>query len=153
MGQFKQIKAIIVHFMANNKKVPIFFNHFLEARQNCSFLLEELKARKNAFEIFWPLKNNSYIGILLSNLNLRFKTVRNKWQYVWKKFRLCRFRIRENMWWNHYRSYYLAYHPELDMKEIVKRSCAVATISVQKEGTQTSFPYKNDLPKSMFSSW
>lgn len=48
--------------------------------------------------------------------------------------------------------YYLAYHPELELKEVVKRSCAVATISVQKEGTQTSFPYKHDLPKSMFLS-
>ena len=50
-------------------------------------------------------------------------------------------------------SYYLAYHPKLDMKEMVKRSCAVATISVQKEGTQTSFPYKHELPASKFFSW
>ena len=50
-------------------------------------------------------------------------------------------------------SYYLAYHPELEMKEMVKRSCAVATISVQKEGTQTSFPYKHELPASKFFSW
>jgi len=49
-------------------------------------------------------------------------------------------------------SYYLAYHPELEMKEMVKRSCAVATISVQKEGTQTSFPYKHELPASKFFS-
>ena len=50
-------------------------------------------------------------------------------------------------------SYYLAYHPELEMKEMIKRSCAVATISVQKEGTQTSFPYKHELPASKFFSW
>ena len=49
-------------------------------------------------------------------------------------------------------SYYLAYHPELEMKEVVKRSCAVATISVQKEGTQTSFPFKHELSPSKFFS-
>merc|ERR1711997_1211622 len=42
-------------------------------------------------------------------------------------------------------SYYLAYHPELDMTEMIRRSCDIASISVQKEGTQTSFPYKHEL--------
>ena len=42
-------------------------------------------------------------------------------------------------------AFYLAHFEKLKLEEIVKRSCAVATISVQKEGTQTSFPYKKDL--------
>merc|ERR1712024_213932 len=42
-------------------------------------------------------------------------------------------------------SYYLAYHPDLDMSEMIRRSCDIASISVQKEGTQTSFPYKKNL--------
>merc|ERR1711874_23301 len=42
-------------------------------------------------------------------------------------------------------SYYLAYHPELDMTEMIRRSCDIASISVQKEGTQTSFPYRKNL--------
>lgn len=47
-------------------------------------------------------------------------------------------------------AFYLAYYPELPMKEIVKRSCEVATVSVQKYGTQTSFPTKDDLPAELF---
>lgn len=47
-------------------------------------------------------------------------------------------------------AYYLAYYPELPMKEIVKRSCEVATVSVQNYGTQTSFPRKDDLPTELF---
>ena len=45
-------------------------------------------------------------------------------------------------------AFYLAHFPHLEMSEMVKRSCQIATISVQKEGTQTSFPYKKDLIKS-----
>ena len=47
-------------------------------------------------------------------------------------------------------AFYLAYYPELPMKEIVKRSCEVATVSVLKYGTQTSFPTKDDLPAELF---
>lgn len=47
-------------------------------------------------------------------------------------------------------AFYLAYYPQLPMKEIVKRSCEVATVSVQKYGTQTSFPTKDDLPAELF---
>jgi ribokinase len=47
-------------------------------------------------------------------------------------------------------AFYLAYFPELPMREIVKRSCEVATVSVQNYGTQTSFPTKDDLPTELF---
>jgi ribokinase len=47
-------------------------------------------------------------------------------------------------------AFYLAYYPELPMREIVKRSCEVATVSVQNYGTQTSFPTKDDLPTELF---
>jgi ribokinase len=47
-------------------------------------------------------------------------------------------------------AFYLAYFPALPMKEIVKRSCEVAAVSVQKYGTQTSFPTKDDLPAELF---
>jgi len=47
-------------------------------------------------------------------------------------------------------SYYLAYHPELDMTEMIRRSCDIASISVQKEGTQTSFPYRKNLSSDKF---
>ena len=47
-------------------------------------------------------------------------------------------------------SYYLAYHPDLDMAEMIRRSCDIASISVQKEGTQTSFPYRKNLSSDKF---
>jgi len=47
-------------------------------------------------------------------------------------------------------SYYLAYHSDLDMSEMIRRSCDIASISVQKEGTQTSFPYKKNLSSDKF---
>ena len=45
-------------------------------------------------------------------------------------------------------AFYLAHFPQLEMSEMVKRSCQIATISVQKEGTQTSFPYRKNLISS-----
>ena len=47
-------------------------------------------------------------------------------------------------------SYYLAYHPNLEMSEMIRRSCDIASISVQKEGTQTSFPYRKNLSSDKF---
>ena len=47
-------------------------------------------------------------------------------------------------------AYYLANHQGLELTEVVSRACQVATITVQKEGTQTSFPNKDELPKSLF---
>lgn len=47
-------------------------------------------------------------------------------------------------------AYFTAYHPNLAMEEIIKRSCKIATQSVLKAGTQMSFPRKKDLPADLF---
>ncbi|XP_051168587.1 ribokinase-like [Leptopilina boulardi] len=48
-------------------------------------------------------------------------------------------------------AYFTAYHPNLSIEEKIKRSCTIATQSVLKTGTQTSFPRKKDLPMDLFS--
>ncbi|XP_069693445.1 ribokinase isoform X2 [Periplaneta americana] len=48
-------------------------------------------------------------------------------------------------------AYYLAYHSDLPMEEIVRRSCELATMSVLKVGTQTSFPTRDELPAELFA--
>ena len=45
---------------------------------------------------------------------------------------------------------FLVEKPELELGEAIKRACYVASISVQKEGTQSSYPYKMDLPNWLF---
>ena len=47
-------------------------------------------------------------------------------------------------------AYYLANCPGLKLPEIVQRSCQIATVTVQSEGTQTSFPSRKDLPSELF---
>lgn len=47
-------------------------------------------------------------------------------------------------------AYYLAYHPDLSLKEILHRSCGIASVSVLSAGTQTSFPQRKNLPESFF---
>lgn len=47
-------------------------------------------------------------------------------------------------------AYFIAYHPNLPMKEKVKRACYVASQSVLRIGTQENFPYKKDLPANLF---
>ncbi|XP_054714227.1 ribokinase-like [Uloborus diversus] len=46
--------------------------------------------------------------------------------------------------------YYLSAHPQLSMEEAIKRSCEVATTSVLKRGTQSSFPNRNELSEDLF---
>ncbi|XP_060078935.1 ribokinase-like [Ylistrum balloti] len=48
-------------------------------------------------------------------------------------------------------AYYLTNNPSLTIKEVIKRSTVVAGVSVQSPGTQTSFPWKKDLPPDLFS--
>ncbi|XP_062502157.1 ribokinase-like isoform X1 [Corticium candelabrum] len=48
-------------------------------------------------------------------------------------------------------AYYLAKLPNLSFHEIVCRSCKVAALSVQKPGTQTSFPFRKDMVDSLFA--
>lgn len=47
-------------------------------------------------------------------------------------------------------AFYLAYYPNLSMEEMLKRSNFIAAISVQAAGTQSSYPYKKDLPPALF---
>ncbi|XP_033733694.1 ribokinase-like [Pecten maximus] len=48
-------------------------------------------------------------------------------------------------------AYYLSNEPSLTLEKIIQRSTVVASISVQSPGTQTSFPWKKDLPTELFS--
>lgn len=48
-------------------------------------------------------------------------------------------------------AYYMAHHPNLSLKEQVLRSCRIAGCSVQKPGTQISYPQRKELPDSWFS--
>lgn len=47
-------------------------------------------------------------------------------------------------------AFYLAYYPNLSWEEMLKRSNFVAAVSVQATGTQSSYPYKKDLPLTLF---
>ncbi|XP_048370234.1 ribokinase isoform X3 [Sphaerodactylus townsendi] len=47
-------------------------------------------------------------------------------------------------------AFYLAYYPNLPLEEMLKRANFIASVSVQITGTQTSFPYKKDLPQHLF---
>ncbi|XP_018411108.1 PREDICTED: ribokinase [Nanorana parkeri] len=48
-------------------------------------------------------------------------------------------------------AFYLAHCPHLSMEEMVKRSNHIASVSVQSAGTQTSYPYRKNLPQDIFS--
>jgi len=47
-------------------------------------------------------------------------------------------------------AYYHAYYPHLCLKEKIKRSCQIASYSVQRKGSQKSYAYKKDLPAELF---
>lgn len=47
--------------------------------------------------------------------------------------------------------YYLVQFPNMNLETAIKRSCDIATLSVLKKGTQTSFPSKEELPEELFS--
>ncbi|KAB7496577.1 Ribokinase [Armadillidium nasatum] len=44
-------------------------------------------------------------------------------------------------------SYFLSQSSELSRSEMIKRSCEVASVSIQSKGTQTSFPHRKDVIK------
>ncbi|XP_042890105.1 ribokinase-like [Penaeus japonicus] len=48
-------------------------------------------------------------------------------------------------------AYYMASHSQLDMVEMIQRSCKVATVSVQAPGTQSSYPARDKLPNEIFA--
>ncbi|XP_019468349.1 ribokinase-like [Meleagris gallopavo] len=47
-------------------------------------------------------------------------------------------------------AFYLAYYPKLPMEEMVRKSNYIASVSVQASGTQSSYPYRKDLPQDLF---
>lgn len=47
-------------------------------------------------------------------------------------------------------AFYLAYYPNLSLEEMLKRSNFIAAVSVQAAGTQSSYPYRKDLPLDLF---
>ncbi|XP_006835241.1 PREDICTED: ribokinase isoform X1 [Chrysochloris asiatica] len=47
-------------------------------------------------------------------------------------------------------AFYLAYYPNLSLEEMLRRSNFIAAVSVQTAGTQSSYPYKKDLPLHLF---
>ncbi|XP_064914247.1 ribokinase isoform X5 [Columba livia] len=47
-------------------------------------------------------------------------------------------------------AFYLAYYPKLPMEEMIRKSNCVASVSVQASGTQSSYPYRKDLPQDLF---
>ncbi|XP_063300171.1 ribokinase [Pelobates fuscus] len=47
-------------------------------------------------------------------------------------------------------AFYIAHYPHLSIEEMVKRSNYIASVSVQSPGTQTSYPYRKDLPLDLF---
>ncbi|XP_010890662.1 ribokinase isoform X2 [Esox lucius] len=48
-------------------------------------------------------------------------------------------------------AFYMATFPTMPLQEMVSRANQVAGVSVQKIGTQASYPYKKDLPNNLFS--
>ncbi|MEQ2203472.1 hypothetical protein XENOCAPTIV_030617, partial [Xenoophorus captivus] len=43
-------------------------------------------------------------------------------------------------------AFYMAHHPAMPLVEMARKANRVAAVSVQAVGTQTSFPFKRDLP-------
>ncbi|KAK3537699.1 hypothetical protein QTP70_017903 [Hemibagrus guttatus] len=47
-------------------------------------------------------------------------------------------------------AFYMAHYPSLPLEEMSRRANLVAAVSVQSVGTQTSYPFKKDLPAELF---
>ncbi|XP_013865468.1 ribokinase [Austrofundulus limnaeus] len=47
-------------------------------------------------------------------------------------------------------AFYMAHHPTMPLEEMAQRANQVSGLSVQAAGTQTSFPFKKDLPAELF---
>ncbi|CAH1263239.1 RBKS [Branchiostoma lanceolatum] len=47
-------------------------------------------------------------------------------------------------------AYYMACHKDLRLEEAIQKACHISSISVCSPGTQTSFPYRKDLPQDLF---
>ncbi|XP_063765440.1 ribokinase isoform X3 [Eleginops maclovinus] len=47
-------------------------------------------------------------------------------------------------------AFYMAHYPSMPLEEMARRANQVAGLSVQTVGTQTSYPFKKDLPAELF---
>lgn len=47
-------------------------------------------------------------------------------------------------------AFYISTRPELSLEESVRRAVQIASVSVQKPGTQTSYPLRDELPQELF---
>ncbi|KAK2878647.1 hypothetical protein Q8A67_019438 [Cirrhinus molitorella] len=47
-------------------------------------------------------------------------------------------------------AFYMAHYPTVSLEEMARRANLVAAVSVQTVGTQTSFPFRKDLPTELF---
>ncbi|XP_056282297.1 ribokinase isoform X1 [Pseudoliparis swirei] len=47
-------------------------------------------------------------------------------------------------------AFYMAHYPTMPLEEMARRANQVAAVSVQAVGTQTSYPFKKDLPAELF---
>lgn len=47
-------------------------------------------------------------------------------------------------------AFYMAHHPMMPLEEMAQRANQVSGLSVQAVGTQTSFPFRKDLPAELF---
>lgn len=46
-------------------------------------------------------------------------------------------------------AFYLSNYPSLELRESLRRSCHIASMSVLSQGTQTSFPWRRDIPEDL----
>ncbi|XP_078398832.1 ribokinase isoform X4 [Cetorhinus maximus] len=47
-------------------------------------------------------------------------------------------------------AFYMAHYPCMELDEMSRRACDIASVSVQSQGTQASYPYRAQLPQELF---
>ncbi|XP_051880981.1 ribokinase isoform X2 [Pristis pectinata] len=47
-------------------------------------------------------------------------------------------------------AFYMAHYPCMELEEMSRRACDIATVSIQSQGTQTSYPSRAQLPQELF---
>ncbi|XP_069743827.1 ribokinase [Narcine bancroftii] len=47
-------------------------------------------------------------------------------------------------------AFYMAYYPCMELKEMIRRACDIATMSTRSQGTQSSYPSRAELPQELF---
>lgn len=47
-------------------------------------------------------------------------------------------------------AFYIAHYPRMPLEEMANRANQVAAVSVQAVGTQTSYPFRKELPAELF---